>query len=255
MHGFPSHAGATAWVVFPFVYATVPLVYIVFVAATRQRWKRDGGERWDKLQLVAIIGFAMFLAVASSPSLKRLATVSPPAMILLAWLLNQPGKVVTGLRILIGSAAVTLAIAIPVHLQTRSPSYLNLPAGRAALIDPALFAEYHWLLGNTHPGEYFFGLPPFYFAFHMQNPAPVVDFHASDYSRPWQVAALVDALESHQVSMLVLRRTHNFLWAEGSPSDHLEPLRVYVSQNYRLTKTFSTGDEVWLRIGAPGSAY
>jgi hypothetical protein len=106
------------------------------------------------------------------------------------------------------------------------------------------------MLGNTHPGEYFFGLPPFYSAFNMQNPAPIVDFHASDYTRPWQVAALVEALQSHRVQMLVLRRTHDFLWAQGSPSDHLEPLRVYVSRNYRLARTFLTGDEVWLRVPA-----
>jgi hypothetical protein len=198
-------------------------------------------------------GVAMFLTVAAAPSLKRLATVSPPAMILLVWLLNQPGKAVAGVKVLLASATVALAIAVPVHLQMRSPSYLNLPAGRAAFFDPDLYVEYRWLLGNTHPGQYFFGLPPFYSAFHMQNPAPIVDFHASDYTRPWQVAALIEALQRRQVSMLVLRRTHEFLWAEGSPSDHLEPLRVYVSQNYRLTRTFQTGDEVWLRIGAPAA--
>jgi hypothetical protein len=249
--GFPSHAGLITWMVFSFVYVTVPLVYVVFFAGPRNVWQSERGERRDQLLLIAITGLAMFLTVVSAPSLKRLATVSPPAMILLAWLLNRPGKAVAGLKILLASTAFALAIAVPVHLQMRSPFYVNLPAGRAALFDPDLYVEYKWLLGNTHPGEYFFGLPPFYSALHMLNPAPIVDFHASDYTRPWQVAALVDALQRHHVSMLVLRRTHDFLWAEGSPSDHLQPLRVYVSQNYRLTKTFPTGDEVWLRIGAP----
>jgi hypothetical protein len=251
--GFPSHAGFITWVVFFFIYATVPWVYVVFFARTRKPWNKDGAEFRDKLMLVAMTGSAMFLAVASAPSLKRLATVSPPAMIVLVWLLNQPGKAVAGVRVLLSSTALVLAIAIPVHLQIRSPYYLNLPAGRAALFDPALYAEYRWLRGNTYPGEYFFGLPPFYSAFHMLNPAPIVDFHASDYTRPWQVAALIEALDSRQVSMLVLRRTHDFLWATGSPTDHLEPLRVYVSQNYQLTNTFPTGDEVWLRIGVPAA--
>lgn len=196
----------------------------------------------------------MFLTVVSAPSLKRLGTVSPPAMILLAWLLNQPGKAVAGFKILLASVAFALAIAVPVHLQMRSQFHLDLPAGRAALFDPDLYVEYRWLLEHTHPGEYFFGLPLFYSAFHMQNPAPILDFHASDYTRPWQVAALVEALQRRQVPMLVLRRTHDFLWAEGSPSDHLEPLRVYVSQNYRLARTFQTGDEVWLRIQAPAAS-
>jgi hypothetical protein len=251
--GFPTHAGLITWTVFSFVYVTVPLVYVVFFAGSRKRWKNEGAHRCDLPLLVAITGMAMFLTIASAPSLKRLAVVSPPAMILLAWLLNQPRKAIVGLKISLASAAAALAIAVPVHLQMRSPFYLNLPAGRAALFDPDLYAEYRWLLGNTYPGEYLFGLPPFYSAFHMQNPAPIVDFHASDYTRPWQVAALVEALQSHQVPMLILRRTHDFLWTHGSSSDHLEPLRVYVSQNYRLAKTFPTGDEVWLRAGTPAA--
>lgn len=252
--GFPSHAGLVTWAVSSFVYITVPLAYVVFFAGSRKRWNEERGERRDQLLLVAMTGVAMFLTVASAPSLKRMATVSPPAMILLAWLLSQSGKAIACLRILLANAAIALAITVSLHLQMRSPSYLNLPAGRAAFFDPDLYAEYLWLLQNTHPGEYFFGLTPFYTAFHMLNASPVVDFHDSDYTRPWQVAALVDALESHQVSMLVLRRTRDFLWAAGSPSGHLEPLRVYVSGNYRLTKTFPTGDEVWLRIRAPAAS-
>ena len=63
--------------------------------------RRMEGDRRDKLLLVAMTGSAMFLAVASAPSLKRLATVSPPAMIVLVWLLNQPGKAVAGLKVLL----------------------------------------------------------------------------------------------------------------------------------------------------------
>jgi hypothetical protein len=251
IEGFPPHPSLITWVVFSFVYVTVPMVYVVFFAGSRKLSKKEGAERLDLLLLVAITGVAMFLSVVLAPSVKRLVTVSPPAMILLAWLLNRPGKAVAGFKILLASAGFALAIAVPVHLQMRSLFYLDLPAGRAALFDPDLYVEYRWLLENTHPGEYFFGLPLFYSPFHMQNPAPVLDFWPSDYTRPWQVAALVDALESHQVSMLVLRRTNDFLWARGSPSDHLEPLRVYVSQNYRLAKTFPTRDEVWLRVDAP----
>jgi hypothetical protein len=201
--------------------------------------------------LVALTGFAIFLAVAASPSVKRLAILSPPAMILLAWLLHQPGKIVTGLRIMLASAAVALAIAIPARLQTRSPACLDLPAGRAAFFDPALYEEYRWLLGSTRPGQYSFGLPPLYYAFHMRNPAAMEGWDASEYTRPEQVTALVEALESHHVPLLVLRRPGDYLWAKNSPSDHLEPLRAYVSQKYQHTKTFSTGDEIWLRIEAP----
>jgi hypothetical protein len=251
IYDFGWHGGIAKWASYPFIYATVPLIYIVFVAATWRRWKEDQQEQWDRLLLVVITGLAMFLAIAPAPSVKRLGTASPPAMILLAWLLHQPGQTLTRLRILLGSAAVALAIAIPVRLQARSLACLDLPAGRAAFTDPALYEEYRWLVGNTQPGEYFFGLPPLYYPFHMRNPAAIEGGDDSEYTRPEQVTALVGALESHHVPLLVLRQSRSFLQAKDSPSDHLGPFRAYLTHNYQLTKTFPTGDDVWQRIEVP----
>ena len=144
-----------------------------------------------------------------------------------------------------------MAVAIPTRVQTRTYLCLDLPAGRAAFTDVALYEEYRWLLENTHPGQFFFGLPPLYSAFHMQNPAAIEGFHTSEYTRPQQISALVEALESHYVPLLILRRSRDFLFTKDSPSNHLEPIRVYVARNYQLTKTFPTGDEVWQRIESP----
>ena len=74
------------------MYATVPFAYIAFALIERRRWKEDRSELTDQLVLLALAGFFMFLAIAPSPSLMRLSTVSPPALVLLAWLLNRPGK-------------------------------------------------------------------------------------------------------------------------------------------------------------------
>jgi hypothetical protein len=35
------------------------------------------------------------------------------------------------------------------------------------------------------------------------------------------------------------------------PSDHTEPFRKYMHGNYRVTKTFPSGDVVWERIDRP----
>lgn len=251
IHDFRGHTGTWRWVTFPFLYATVPLVSIMFAVAIGRRSDVDRDERWRKLLLVAIAGIAMFLAIAAAPSIKRLGTVSPPTLILLAWLLHQPGKTATRLKLLLACVAIALAVAIPMRIQTKTYVCLDLPAGRAAFADTALYEEYRWLLGNTHPGQFFFGLPPLYFAFHLRNPAAIEGFHASEYTRPQQISALVEALESHPVPLLILRRSRDFLFAKDSPSDHLEPIRVYVTRNYQLTKTFPTGDEVWRRNETP----
>ncbi len=254
LYDFRLHIGITRWVSLPFLYAMVPLTFIVLVIAMRRGWHEDQGGQWHKVGFVAMTGTAMFLAIASSPSGKRLATVSPPALILLAWLLDRPEKVFAGLRILLGGVALALAVVIPARVQSRSYPTLGIPAGRVAFTDPALYDEYRWLLGATHPGEYLFGLAPLYFSFHVRNAAAIEGVHDSDYTRPEQVSALMDALETHRVRLLVLRGWHDLLHEKKSPTDHLDPLRIYIGQHYRVTKTFSTGDEVLERMDAPAAA-
>jgi hypothetical protein len=242
------HMGVAKWAHSAFLYAAVPLVYILFFLTRHRRGKTDGTEARDELLLVALTGIGMFLAIAPSPSLKRLSTVSPPAMVLLAWLLNQPGKAATSLKGLLAATAVSVAIAAPIRAQTRWRAFLDLPSGRAALQDPALYEEYSWVLGHTHPGQFFWGMAPMYPPFHLQNPAAIDGFDASEYTRPEQVTALVHALEKHRLPLLILHRSANLLRPTGSPSDHLQPFRVYLCQNYRLTRTFATKDDVWERM-------
>ena len=217
------------------MYATVPFAYIAFALIERRRWKEDRSELTDQLVLLALAGFSMFLAIAPSPSLTRLSTVSPPALVLLAWLLNRPGKIAGGLKTCLGAVAVALAVGTAIHYQTRWRAVLGLPGGRTALSDPALYEEYRWVLTHTHPGQFFYGMPPIFLPFHL-----VID--TSDYTRPEQVDAAVQALKQHAVPLMITRGP-----IEGpvSESDHSGPFRDYVLGNYRMTRTFPNGDQVW----------
>jgi hypothetical protein len=47
--------------------------------------------------------------------------------------------------------------------------------------------------------------------------------------------------------MLVLNRQMYVQFSALSASDHLDPLRAYLQENYRLTKHFQTEDELWER--------
>jgi hypothetical protein len=248
MFDFRWHTGLVRWVSFPLVYATVTLPYIAYFVAARRRSDTLTHDNSRNLRLIAIVGVAMLLAVVPSPSVKRLATVSPPAIILVAWLLDRRGKAARRFTVLLASAALTLALAVPLHIQSRWHASLSLPAGRSAFLDPALYEEYQWLLRNTHPGQYFFGLPPLYYAFHLRNPAAIEGYDASEYSRPQQVIALVEAFDKHPVPLLVIRQSSELLRRRNSPTDHLEPFRAYLTSNYQLTNSFATGDDVWQRI-------
>lgn len=136
---------------FLFIHAAVPLVYILSLVAIHRGRNKEPGQPWDQLLLISLTGMAMFLAIASSPSWKRLSTVSPPAMILIVWFLGRPGKARTGCRIGLGTAVVILALAAAVRTQTRWHAYLNLPVGRTALDDSGRHEEYGYMLARSHP--------------------------------------------------------------------------------------------------------
>jgi hypothetical protein len=247
-YDFHYHRTTSAWIAFPFLYCTVPLVYFVFLFVRHRRRKANESIEPDELlMLVALTGLAMFAAIASSPSALRLGTVSPPAMILLAWLLNAPGTLLATLRRGLGVFAVVVALAAVVATQTRRVDYLDLPAGRTAIADPAVRDEYQWLKEHTRPGQYFWGLWPLYYPFELRNPAPVEQLDTSDYTRPEHVTALVDGLEREQVPVMVMPSQGRYPLTANRPGNHLQPFATYLEIHYRITKRFANGDEVWER--------
>jgi hypothetical protein len=233
---------------FLFVHAAVPLVYIISLVAIPRERKKEPSQPWDRLFLISLTGMAMFLAIAPSPSWKRLSMVSPPAMILIVWFLIRPGKVRTVCRIGLGTAAIILALAATVRTQTRWHAYLNLPVGRTAFDDSGRHEEYGYMLARTHPGQLLFGTPPVLFAFGLENPAPIDVFVPAEYTRPEQVNATIQTLERYRVPMLMLNRQMYGQFVAMSASDHLDPLRAYLRQNYRLTRQFQNQDELWERL-------
>ena len=238
-----SHTNRSGILYLIFDFALFPIAFAGLIAALNSG-KTAQKKDWANLVLVAAMAVAMLLAVASAPSLKRIGTASPLALILLVWLLRSFNK----LRVGLSMVALALTMFVPIRIQLHPRSYLQLPSGRAAFLDPQEHEEYEWILSNTRPGDFFFGLPPLYYSFHLQNPAPVEVLVTSDYTRPEQVASVIEALEKHRVELVVLRDSRVLLQKSGSPGDHLNPFRTYVTRNYRLIKSFSIGDDVWQRV-------
>ena len=251
LYDFASHQNAVRWVAYPFVYATVPLACVVFLLATRRRWRqKDPTEPWGELVLIALTGIFMFLAVAASPSVKRLGSVGPPAMVSLAWMLSGPGRVTRWLKMGLVFAAIGMVLVASVVNQTRWRAFLDLPAGRTAFHDKLQYEEYGWVLQHTHPRQFFLGVP-MYFPFHVQNPSPTDGYETSEYTRPEQVTELLQALKTHFVPLMILPSAKQYPRRTGLPSDHLGPFRNYLCRNYSLTRTLATGDEVWERRDLP----
>ncbi len=163
LYDFGWHGGALKWICYPFIYSVTPLVYIVFLLKMRRWREAEPSVRWDKLLLLTLTGLGIFLAVASAPSMKRLCTVSAPAMILLVWLLHRwlsQSRTIAAysrarLTLAITMTVVAIALEPAIHAQLHRYSYLNLPAGRVAFRDRADYEEFSWVLDAHSSGTVF----------------------------------------------------------------------------------------------------
>ncbi len=248
---FRNQIGFIRWICIPFVYLTVPLVYLVFLRVMYRRRRIEPGEPWNQLLLLAITGLALFLAVAPCLSVMRVSSASLPGMVLLAWLLNRWGR--QG-RVAAGAlAALSLAIAVylPIRNQTMHWHYLDLPAGRTAILDPNRYEVYRWMAENTHPGQMYFGMGPLALPLWLQTPAPISAPVPYEYDRPEHIAASITAIETNRVPLLLLKPYRYLAGTWGYTDDHLRPFQAYVDQHYRCIKTFPAGFEVWERRDSP----
>lgn len=235
------------WGVFAFISGVLPIVYSLFfirywrVSATRP------AEAWDRLMLVNIVGVFLFAGVAPAASHLRLCSVCLPALIIVVWFVNQPGRLEqTALRLL-WVAALVLAIAGPASRQRHWRAYLNLPTGRTAFLDPVVYDKYRWLSERTRPTELFFGDPLMCFPLGLRNPAEVNFLTNTDYTRPEQVANVMQVLEKDRVHYVVLWDFALDVPRPDPAGDHLGPLDAYLRIHYHVVNTFADGDVVWER--------
>jgi hypothetical protein len=232
-----------------FIHLLVPLVYLLFFA---RYWRESPGkplEACGRLMLVNVVGLFQFLLVAPGPGWLRLCSVSLPALIVLVWLLSQPGKVELAVSRLLWAGALVFLVTQPLSRQVRSHAYLATPVGRTAFLDSMDYEKHRWMSQRTRPGEFLFEdeFPRFYFSLGLRNPAPVAFLTNSDYTRPEQVEDVVEALEKHRVRFVLRSLWLDPSTLEPTPGDHLGPFREYVRAHYHIVKVFPDLIQVWER--------
>ena len=235
----PRHAGVLdipEVLAFLVVHAAVPFAYLAW--ALRRR--NSDAEHGDTMLLVAGVGLALFLAVASAPNLLRLSTAAAPALILAASMLE--GRVVRW-----ATVAVLAIVVLGVAARQRSwQSTTELPIGRVAVNSQAMQEEMEWLMARTTPGQPCFGNHVVCFNLGLRNAAPAPFVMPSDYTPPEQAEAVTRAIDREKVPLLVLRPVF-YMPVERGAHDHLQNFRQYLYANYRMAKVFANGDEAWVR--------
>lgn len=244
---FAERKGLVKWTCFPFMYLAVPLSYVcIFVAVWRRR--DDSDQPWDQLLLLAIAGVAMLAMVAPALSIRRISCAASPAMILLTWLLCRGGKPWFNVSRFLGAVSIAVALAQIAWIHRHHTYLLDLPSGRAVVPEREKAEVYRWMAEHTHPGQWFFGLPPMTLPLGLRNPTPIEAPAPGEYCRPEQIAAVIDGLERTRTPLLLLRPSMYIPHLLGYQADHLQPFQDYLFGHYRRTKVFATSDEVWERI-------
>jgi hypothetical protein len=219
-----------------FIYAINPYIYPI---GLYQLWKHRNNlpaALRQRLVLLHLVGVALFIAVATTgPSVFRVATVTPPAILICTWLLTPPSPVLRLARNLLCTLALILAVLLPLHRQTQWHAILNLPTGRTAFTDPLVHREFQWVSQRTHPGDLFFNNSAIYLYLSLTNPAPVEFVNYDDFTRPEQVSAVIESLQRNPPRFVVLVSENT---APSHAHDHTAPFRQYVHDNYRLAQTF-----------------
>lgn len=249
--GRPRLHAWTTWFDLPafvLIHFIVPYIYVLyFVIHARQQ--EEPRELRHRLMLVNVTGLFLFLTVASAPAYSRLYVVSPPALVVLVWLISTASRRKRTLSKLAWASVLLMLIARPLMTQLRWKAYLDLPTGRTAFVDPVLYQKCSWMLQRAQPGEYFFGDHLLAFTLRLHNSGRVPFLRPTDYSRPEEVADAINGLERFHVRFVswyigLDREKDAALHPAGN---HLAPIRQYVHDHYHLAETFANGDQIWER--------
>lgn len=236
--------------VFVAVHAFLPLAYVLFLF----RYRRGHGkvaEPWDRLVLVSLVGFFLFLEVAPGPSCLRLYGVFAPALIILIWLKSGPSKLSQACRGWLWATGLAVVVAGSWSAQRRWRAYLDLPSGRTAIPTPAAYERLHWLLYHTRPSDYAFEAdgPDIYFPLDLRNPTYVYDLYRMtlDSAPSKEAQVVLEPLKRHHVRYILWTASLDTQDLLNGQSDHLAPMRASLSAHYHVVKTFADGDQVWER--------
>jgi hypothetical protein len=232
-----------------FIYALVPYVYIAGLYQVRRRRAVLSSTLQRNLILLHVVGLALFLAIAHGPRYFRLCTVAAPAILIFVWLLSLPIPAGGYLRKLSWVVAGCYFLLLPVYRQLQWHDTLDLPIGRTAFTDNALFYKFQWMAEHTHPLDGFFNDSALTLYLSLQNPTQTEFVTYDETTRPEQMAAVVEALKRNPPPYIALFPT-NLGSAVGG--DHAAPFRQFVYDNYSRAKVFSQKQsqykqELWRR--------
>ncbi len=225
-----------AWL---YIHLMLPFGYLWCIVRLWRVKSTVDQSAWKIMLLITLIGLALFVAIANSPSPRRMVMVAPPAAIVCVWLLRS-----TRARAAIWTLTLAALVILPIQMQMHWRGDVQLPIGRAAFLRPAEYDQFQWLAQHTQAGESSFNGPQINFDLSLDNPTTVDFVVPAEYTTTDQVQSAIRGLEQHRTPLItfydqVFAPPAN-LRAPGHPGNNLGPLLAYVSTNYHMVKAFPT---------------
>jgi hypothetical protein len=232
----PVHAPGDLLRVVPylFIYAVIPYAYFIGLYQIHRKRSTLPAVLQQRLVLLNLVGLALFVAIAYGPRFFRLCTVAAPAILVCVWLLSEQTRAHRFARTLLWSTAIFFALLLPFHRQTEWHATLDLPVGRTAFSDAAMFHNFQWLAQRTRPFDPFFNSSSHSLYLDLRNPTPLEFISYDDFTRPEWVAAAIQSLQRDPPRYIVLQPESEY---PAGPHNHATPFRQYVHDNYRLVET------------------
>ena len=246
LHQFPGiHSSADLLRMMPFLLIVVLVPYVYFITLYRL-WKkplRDETRRQQVL-LLCVAGLALFLAICSGPTVFRLSTVAPPAILCLVWLIEQ-SRHARILRRSLFSLTLVFIVWLPVHRQMQRHLTLVLPTGRVAFTDRGSYQLMQWMQARTQPGDNFFNDYGIAFYLKLRNPTHTEFVNNDAFTSSQDVVRVLAAMQEQPPRYIAM-----FPSVPETPYDQAGPFRAYVFSRYCLAKTFWVAnqrypEEIW----------
>jgi len=252
LSGRPQLHAWTTWFDLPafvLIHLMVPFVYILFLVYAVRSRKQHPEDLWRRLILVNVTGLFLFVTVASAPAYSRLYVVSPPALVILVWLIDSSAKVPRSVLRLTWATVLIMLMARPLVAEIRWKAYLDLPTGRTAFFDPLLYEKCKWMSQRTEPFVYFFGDHLISFSLRLRNVGRVPFLRPTDYTRPEEVDDAIHGLDKFHVRFVswYIGMDREKDAARRPEGNHLAPIRLYLREHYHVAETFANGDQIWER--------
>jgi hypothetical protein len=230
-----------------FVYVLLLVIYPSVLWYCWRERRRDAALL--NAALLSLLGLMLLLEVITRTNWTRIYAVSPPALILLTWVVTR--SVRTRRSVLTAGWTIVLCLAA-VQTWSRHQAVgrmIELPAGKTVLSGEK-YEKFSWLMQHTKPGDFFYQAlwvnvyPPL----ELRSPVFVDVLVANQVTRPEFVALILQQLESRQVRYILWSPMLNDPLDPGRPwEDHLGPLRAYMRSRYTRVRVFSDQDEIWER--------